>query len=221
LKAALDRFDLPNTGLALMQILFAASLAFPMVRGPLQGGEHCFVDARSWLKDPEQLLDTDEALSRLARRYLAGHGPAGAGDLAKWAGIGLTEARRGLDTAGDRLVSSDGDLYDLADRPGYDAGEVPATRLVGQFDPLLHGWSSNAEILDGHPGVITTNGIYRPFVMVAGRVAGTWRLGKGQVVIRPNRELPSAVRDDLSDEAAAVIAYLGQVPKRGPVEWAA
>ena len=41
-------------------------------------------------------MGREAALGELARRYLAGHAPAADRDLARWAGIPLGEARRGL-----------------------------------------------------------------------------------------------------------------------------
>ena len=80
-------------------------------------------------------------MANLARRYLAGHGPAGYLDLSKWAGIRLADARAGLqEIRGETRLEASG-LVDLADRPlgaGY-----PSPRLLGQFDPVLHGWASN------------------------------------------------------------------------------
>ncbi len=46
-------------------------------------------------------------------RYLAGHGPAEARDLAKWAGLTLRDARAGLAALGDRLRERDGGLVEL------------------------------------------------------------------------------------------------------------
>src|SRR5450756_992488 len=59
------------------------------VRGPMLGRGHAFVLVRDWLGAPPAAVDRDRALAELARRYLAGHGPATDRDLAKWAGLPL------------------------------------------------------------------------------------------------------------------------------------
>ena len=54
--------------------------------------EHAFVAVDDWLGPRPDPMDHDDALARLARRYLRGHGPADARDLAKWAGLTLGDA---------------------------------------------------------------------------------------------------------------------------------
>ena len=48
-----------------------------------------------WIPAPRR-LERDEALAELALRFFRGHGPATVADLARWAGLGLTDVRRGL-----------------------------------------------------------------------------------------------------------------------------
>ena len=49
-------------------------------------------------------LERSEALGRLARRYLAGHAPADARDLAKWAKLTIDDARSAFDNIRDELT---------------------------------------------------------------------------------------------------------------------
>ena len=53
---------------------------------------------------PRPAPTRDVALAELARRYLAGHGPAGDRDLARWAGLPLRDARAGLRAIGARAA---------------------------------------------------------------------------------------------------------------------
>src|ERR1035437_8440010 len=73
-------------------------------------GEQAFVLVREWLGDPPRAADRESDLSGVARRFLAGHGPADGRDLAKWAGITLGDARSGLGAAGADLVERPGGL---------------------------------------------------------------------------------------------------------------
>ena len=43
---------------------------------------------------------------------------------------------------------------------------MPDLRLLGAFDPLLLGWASRELFLAPGGPVITSNGLFRPFVLV-------------------------------------------------------
>jgi hypothetical protein len=192
-------------GQALVHILMLASLRGLVVRGPMAGREHAFVLVRDWLGAPAP-VDRDMALAELARRYLAGHGPATDRDLAVWAGLPLRDVRAGLAAIASDLVEHEHGLVDLARRAP--AGELPPPRLLGPFDPTLHGWIDREPLLDDTRRLITTNGIFRPFALVRGKAVAMWRLRDGNVELEPFERLR---RDDaaaLEDEAAAVLRFL-------------
>jgi Winged helix DNA-binding domain len=85
LRGRLDAAGVPTQRQAFIHVLVATAMRGEIVRGPMRGSEHLFVAPSQWLGREPLPLDRDEALARLARRYLAGHGPADARDLAKWA----------------------------------------------------------------------------------------------------------------------------------------
>jgi hypothetical protein len=173
----------------------------------MRGNEQAFVSPVDWLGPSPDPLDRSEALATLARRYLAGHGPASAQDLAKWAGITLRDARAGLAAIEHRVVVSSDGLLALADREGM--APIPPPQLLGSFDPILHGWVSRIEVAGPHTDVVTTNGLFRPFAMAQGRAVATWGLERGKVEIRPLEPITGSVQHALEQDAAAVRAYLG------------
>src|SRR5438093_308419 len=82
------------------------------VRGPVLGREHAYVLVSDWL-GAARPVERGRALAELARRYLAGHGPAGDRDLAKWSGLPLHDARAGLAAIGRELVERANGAVDL------------------------------------------------------------------------------------------------------------
>ncbi len=204
---ALDAAGIPTAEAAMVHLLFAASLRGDLVRGPMRGKQHCFVGAAEWLGPPPEALDRGEALARLARRYLAGHGPATERDLARWAGITLGDARLGLRGISAELVTRPDGLVDLAERPS--AAGVPSPRLLGAYDPVLCGWASRDFVVGRHTGLVTSNGLFRPFALVDGRAVATWGLDGGRLTIR---FLESVRRGDLRElvaDASDVLRFLG------------
>jgi hypothetical protein len=199
-------------GQALVHVLMAASLQGLVVRGPMAGSRHAFALVREWLgEEATAPVDRERALAELARRYLAGHGPADDRDLARWAGIGLRDARTGLGAIASQLVETGPDgLVDLARRPAGPAAPLPPPRLLGAFDPLLLGWRSRDDVLgEQGRGIVTKNGMFHPFALVRGRAVGTWRLPRGQVELAPFAPLARRVATALERDAADVRRFLG------------
>jgi hypothetical protein len=193
-------------GQALIHVIALTSLRGNTVRGPMVDGDHAYVLVRDWLGEPRP-VDRDRALAELARRYLAGHGPASDRDLARWAGLGLRDVRAGLTAIASELEEREGGLVDLAGRRAPAA--LPPPRLLGAFDPLLTGWVSREPVLGSHEGVVTKNGIFRAIALVDGRAVATWRMPRGEVELEPFGRLPAKHAAALREDAKDVVRYLG------------
>jgi hypothetical protein len=205
LRELLLEAGVPVAGQALVHVLFRTTLLGQVVRGPMVGAEQAFVLVRDWLGGPlEPIKERDVALAELARRYLVGHGPASDRDLARWAGITLGDARRGL--AGVRRLTDRGD--GLVALSGGNDAEMPAPRLLGPFDPLLLGWVDRTPVVGDHGELVTMNGIFRAFALVDGRAAAAWSLSRG-VTLEPFEPLDPATTAALDREAADVRRFLG------------
>ena len=159
--------------------------------------------------DPPPPVDGDEALAVLGHRYLAGYGPAGPEDLARWSGLPITACRRAL-AAIDGAVGAGGGLLAL---PGPDPPPPPPALILGAFDTAMLGWRSREPIVAAGDDrrLLPGGGVIRPAVLTEGRAAATWKLeGSGaRRRIRfdwfGDRPPPPA----LEAEIAAVGAWLG------------
>jgi hypothetical protein len=210
LRERVDRIGVRTEGQAHVHILMAATLRGLIVRGPVLGADHAYVLTRDWLGTPPALPDRDAMLAELARRYLTGHGPASDRDLARWSGLSLGDARRGLSAVSRLLAERVDGLASLAAADGAGAGELPPPRLHGPFDPLLHGWTDRSFVLGSTTGIVTSNGIFRPFALVNGRAVATWSLAAGKIRLTPFAPLEDADEALLAEDAQAVLRYLGQ-----------
>lgn len=194
-----------NDGQALVHILYLAAVRGLVVRGPMIGRQQAYVLVRDWLGE-QPPVDRNRALAELARRYLAGHGPADDRDLAKWAGLPLRDARAGLRAIASELEEQDG-LVSPKRRPK--PASLPPPRLLGAFDPVLLGWTSRAPLLHSHAAEVTVGGLFRPFALVRGRAVATWSLRAGEVVLAPFGRLAATDRAALDADAADVVRFLG------------
>lgn len=202
---------LPADGGVALHVLMLANLRGIAVRGPMIGAQHAYVSSRDWLGSPTRTFDRDAALAELARRYLAGHGPASDRDLAKWAGLPLGPVRRGLQAIAGELRDRPDGLAELVSVPAEEQS-LPSPRLLGAYDAVLLGWESREPILGGHQGVVTVNGLFRPFALVAGRAAGTWAYTSGQVTVDRFEAMPADVEAALTAEARDVSRFLATSP---------
>ena len=209
LRERISSAGLPAEGNVSLHIMAIASVRGLAVRGPMIGGQHAYVQVRDWLGRPPPEPDPEVALGWLARRYLAGHGPASDRDLAKWAGLPLGQARRGLGAIAAELAERPDGLAELA-AARRDVRELPAPRLLGAFDPILLGWADRTPILGGRQGIVTLNGLFRPFALVGGRAAGSWRLSAGRLSFDWFSDLPAAA---LAAEAKDVQRFLAAEPE--------
>ena len=195
-------------GQAMVHVLALASIRGLIVRGPAAGRDQAFVLARDWLGAPPPGMSREAALGELAWRYLAGHAPAADRDLARWAGIGLRDARLGLARCG-AVQRADG-LAELTVNARRAAAVLPPPRLLGAFDPLLLGWASRDPITGPHQRIVTVNGLFRPFALANGRAVATWTIAGGQIALAPFTELDLETRAALDTDAADVIRFLGR-----------
>jgi hypothetical protein len=212
LRTALDSAGVPTKDQAFIHLIFAATLDGRIVRGPMRGAQHQFVLVADWLRrTPAAPVDEKDALAELARRYLAGHGPATDVDLARWAGITLGRARRGLGAIAGELDAdpSEKGLVALASAPEPEG--MPPARMLGQFEPVLLGWESRREIVGARAekdGLVTSGGTFRPFALVNGKAVATWRLEKGVPELASFARISKTDRAALAADAAEVERFL-------------
>jgi hypothetical protein len=207
LSVRVERAGVRVAGQALIHILALASLRGLTVRGPVVDGRHGYALVRDWIGEPEK-VERNQALTELARRYLAGHGPASDRDLARWAGLPLRDARAGLRAIASELKVRPDGLFELSS--SRRTPKLPPPRLLGAYDPILLGWTSRAPLLGDHQEIVTVNGLFRPFALAGGAAVARWAMPKGEVVLEPFGRLAPAVRAALNKDAADVARFLAR-----------
>ena len=124
------------------------------------------------------LLDRDEALALLARKYFRSHGPATQEDFVWWSGLNVNDCRRAMAVLGDeivpvRLQRKDFYVHKDARVRGFRSGGV---LLIPAFDEYLIGYKSRYIVLP--PGQAhrahNQSGIFYHVVALDGRIVGNW-----------------------------------------------
>jgi len=116
----------------------------------------------------------EEAIARLAEIYFPSRGPATVQDFAWWAGLTLTDARKGLEAYKHNLHSTSlNELeYWFATPPAADI-VTPATYLLPAFDEFTVAYKYRDDVLDPQFGPSSFYGL-KPIIVHNGRVVGTW-----------------------------------------------
>jgi Winged helix DNA-binding domain len=205
LRDRLSAGRVPAAGQAFGHLAFHASQRGLIVRGPMSGRQHRYVLVHDWL-GPQPPVDRDVALADLARRYLAGHGPADDRDLARWAGLPLRDMRSALNAIASELRQRPDGLVELMRQPP--PADIPPPRLLGAFDPVLLGWVSREQLLDVEQKIVTVGGMFYPFALVRGRAAALWTVRDGEVAIEPFHRITKKDMAALEGDAGAVMRFL-------------
>lgn len=185
--------------------------------GPLEGRQQTFVLLDEWVPSLRE-LSCEEGLALLARRYFASHGPATIQDFAWWTGLTITEVRAGFEAIKSAFAAEkiQGREYFLANDALSRNADCPSSlHLLPGFDEYLLGYKDrNAVLAVEHAQKIVpgNNGVFRPIVVVAGQIVGTWqrtvKKSACDLFIQPFIQL-----DNLEEEASGAInrycAFLG------------
>jgi Winged helix DNA-binding domain len=209
-----------------------------LIFGPSEGRNVAFVDPSKWLRrpiapdpDPEA---ADRALGRLIERYLAVFPGASREMIARWWGGGrMAGVNRALahvsvplaqvEIDGVRGLVRSEDVEALASvsaEPSHDA------RLLPGFDPFTNELPRRIDAVlpdDHHARIHRTAGWVSPVVVVDGRIAGTWEIGRGRsasVEVQPFSEWSSGTDRQIAAEVERVAEFLDRplgVVKKEPV----
>lgn len=205
------------TGMQLMLLAGHLELHALICSGAPRDGEHTYALFSDRVGTPRR-LERDEALVELAVRYFTAHGPATARDLAYWATLTLTDVRRGLAGAADRLESFEHDDRTYWHAPGEPpASASPRGHLLQVLDEMYRGYQDSRWVLDADGLLSRGRETAIGMALVDGRlVAGMKRTISARAVtfeIRKLRDLDSSEQDAIQDAAARYARYLELEPR--------
>lgn len=213
---ALEAAGISTEGQRGYHMLGYAGLMGDICFGPMQGRQETF-ELLDEIAPSGPVLAGDDALAELAVRYFQSHGPAALQDFVWWSGLRVRDARIAIQSAGDRLVEQV--IAGEAHWSGADAvpraKSAPIAHLLPAFDEAYLGYRDRSAVLDPayDSRVVSSNGIFRPMVVIGGQVVGIWKQAtkSGAVSVTPElfRDLDADERSALEDAARRYAAYLG------------
>ena len=145
--------------------------------GAMKGKEHTYALFEERVPKVV-LLHRSEALAKLAGIYFRSHGPATLHDFVWWSGLSVTEARDGLESIKGNLINEEanGQTYWFFDTLDFKRSEKNRVHLLPAFDEYIVSYKErNTIITKEYSKVISSNGVFRPVVLLNGKVVGIWK----------------------------------------------
>jgi len=213
LAAALAERGEELTGQQLMLLLARLEVLGLVCSGVPRDGEHTYALFADRVPTPKR-LDRDDALAEIALRYFGSHGPATERDLAYWATLTVTDVRRGIAAASDRLASFEHDGRTFWHAPGdAPASASPAGHLLQVLDEMYRGYQDSRWVLDADGVVPRARETAIGMALVDGQlVAGMKRTVTAKAVtfsVHPHRVLGDGDVQAIEDAAERYGDFLG------------
>jgi hypothetical protein len=205
-------------GQRLPHLLSSGELAGLLTSGARRGKQHTYALLEERVPRAP-MLDREEAIGELARRYFRSHGPAQLRDFVWWSGLTLAESRLAVELAAGALDHHAVDGKDY----WFDAA-LPSTRaaapahLLPNFDEYTVGYTDRSAMLHPahpfRPELFAFSSILANVVMLAGQAVGAWRRTTQRdglrVEVRPLARLTAAERAAVSQAVERLSQFLGR-----------
>lgn len=218
LAAALERAGIAGVAddrMRLTYLVMYAELEGLICSGAMRGKQHTYalLDERV---PAARMLERDEALAELTRRYFTSHGPATVRDFAWWSGLATADVRAGLELCRSRLETAvvDGQAYWFAPDTHAAPPASPIAHLLPAYDEYTIAYKDHAAILepDYRDRIVAAFGIV---IVIDGRIVGAWKrvVEKERVLLtlRPFRPLAEAETAALDLAVQRYGAFLGKL----------
>ena len=197
------------SGTRLAHLVIHSELQLLICNGPLAGKQHTYVLAPATVTTVNCPAG-DEALARLAKTYVRGHGPSRPVDLSWWSSLTLTQSRRAFELAGlqSRRIGTQEfwcDLSTVAEAP------IPLAALMPAFDESI-SYVRKPIDLDRFPAKPPDLARGGGLLFVNGLIGGSWKRKLGskrvEISVRVHGPLPRALTEAVEFDAARYAAFL-------------
>ena len=208
LGKALTRAKIDANGLRLAYIIIRAELDAVICSGARRGKQFTYALLDERVQNGK-VLERDEALAELTKRYFAGHGPALLRDFVWWSGLAIGDAKAGLEMARSNLHQEvvDGNTYWFGALEQIQKTKTPIIHLLPNYDEYLIAYKDRRASFDpaiqGKIGE-RDNVLFAHIVVLNGQVIGGWQrtFQKNEVTINTNLLVDLSKAEQLAFEQA-------------------
>jgi hypothetical protein len=218
LSAALEKGGISTAGQRAPYLLQRAALEGLICLGPNRSRESTYIAVPETVDSPAQ-KNQEEGLPALAERYFASHGPATLQDFSWWSGLPASRVRRAVESANSlqRLPVGDSKMWAWAgaDQQALSFQDSPPAQLLPPFDEYLLGYRDRSAVLDPAftKRVNAGGGMFKPVLVLDGRVAGVWKRRMKarsiEISFEPFRRLSEEQRREVERAAQRYGRFIG------------
>ncbi len=201
----LEKSGIATGGNRASHLFLLAELEGIICSGASEANNYTFALLSERVPESEK-IPRDEAVARITRKYFTSHGPATTEDFAWWSGLAATDVRKGVEMIRPALISEtiNGKTYWMTGHPDFSLLPNNRVYLLPAFDEFIISYKDRSSALDHHTHVkaVSSNGIFRPVILLNGQVAGRWKrtLKRETLIIAPDlfENFPSSALEALN-----------------------
>ena len=194
--AGLAKVKIITDGVHASHILLHAELEGLICSGPVKNKKLSYglLEERVPIKNK---LNREESIAKLALKYFSSRGPALVEDFTWWSGLSLKDARLALELNKNNLATEtlDSKTFWFNNSSPLTKTKKPLAHLLPAYDEFLISYRDRSSCIP--PGIertiISNNGIFRPVVLINGKVAGLWtrKIAKSKTLLEVNLFQPA------------------------------
>jgi hypothetical protein len=197
-------------------IMMQAELDGLICSGPRKGKQFTYMLLEERVPQASK-LSHEEALAQLTTRYLTSRGPVSAQDFAKWSGLTVSDAKRGIESVKSQFQNEtiNGQTYWFSEKRKPVKFKTPLIQLLSIFDEYISSYKDRSAICtEEYAGKLSAMGNALTYILILNsQIIGTWKriLEKKTVIIQPDLfiRLKKDEKQALHQTAKRYGAYLG------------
>jgi len=217
LSSEFEKANIKTDNNRLSHLLMEAELDQIICSGPIINNKltYSLLQERVPTKKP---LTKDESLAELAKRYFISQGPATLKDFVWWSGLSAAEARQGLNLVQSSFLSEtfDSEKYWFTNSiSGYNFNSN-SVQLLPAFDEFLIGYRDRSASIGQIHNIkaISNNGIFRPILVIKGKVVGIWKrnIKKDRLLLEIESfiKINKSIKVEINKAAKRIEHFLGK-----------
>jgi hypothetical protein len=124
-------------------------------------------------------LQKDEALARLAEKYIQSRSPVTIKDFVWWSGLNVSDAKKAFEMVKSKFISSiiENEEYWTNETDNLKTNKDNSVYFLPAFDELIISYKDRTATIEAEnqAKAFTKNGIFYPTIIYNGKVIGTWK----------------------------------------------